>query len=50
VERLRRLLDPPRPLPAPVRLAICSGFAALPLLPLAIIAGGQLAPVSFLAP
>lgn len=50
VERLRRLLDPPRPLPATVRLAICSGFAALPLLPLAIIAGGQLAPVSFLAP
>lgn len=45
VERLRRLLDPPRPLPVPTRVAICSGLALLPLLPIAIIVAGQLAPV-----
>lgn len=43
-ERLRRLLDPPEPLPATTRLLIALGFPLLPLLPVLILAVGPPGP------
>jgi hypothetical protein len=44
-ERLRRLLEPPRPLAWPVKALVAVGWLLLPVLPLLIIAAAQIVPL-----
>jgi Zn-dependent protease with chaperone function len=44
VERLHRLLQPPRPLPWPARAAAAAAWALLPVVPVVIVALERLAP------
>jgi hypothetical protein len=43
-ERLRRLLQPPPPLPWPARAAVTAAWALVPVVPVGIVALEKLAP------